>query len=66
MSTNFGRVDTELVGTKHVRYHFRDYVLVETMQAGVVEGALRFCGVTGTVLASMRDFGNGTLDIRWT
>lgn len=62
-----GRVESEVVGDTHVRYHFHDYPgLIEAADVGVVEGALGFCRVQGTIaIAEIRE-GDAVLDIRWT
>jgi uncharacterized protein (TIGR02265 family) len=66
LSINFGQIEAELLGPRHVRYHFTDMpALLDTMSLGVVEGALTACGVRGTVLYAEKDPANGSYDIRW-
>lgn len=62
-----GRVEGEVVAENHVRYHFHDYFgPAEAGDIGVVEGALRFCGVKGQAEIARIDRGNFVFDIKWS
>jgi uncharacterized protein (TIGR02265 family) len=66
MSSNFGEVTAEVVGERKAVYHFRKYpALLETYQVGVIEGALAFMKVAGTVRVSMIDAANADIEITW-
>jgi len=67
VSLNFGTVGLEELGTRHVRYRFRDMpAFLETLQVGVVEGAMRACGVRGEVLVRMNGLASADFDVRWS
>jgi uncharacterized protein (TIGR02265 family) len=66
VSINFGKVDVEVVGPNHVRYHFENLPgFLETYQVGIVEGAMNVCGVRGEIGVHLKDLANGSFDIRW-
>jgi uncharacterized protein (TIGR02265 family) len=66
VSMNFGSVRAVEMGPRYMRYEFRDMpVFVGTMQAGVCEGAMAICGVTGRVEVDQRDIANVTLHMQW-
>jgi uncharacterized protein (TIGR02265 family) len=66
MSSNFGEVTAEVVGKRKAVYHFRKYpALLETYQVGVVEGALAFMKVSGTVRVSIIDVANADIEVSW-
>lgn len=66
VSVSFGEVRYEELGPGHGAYHFRDFpALLETYQAGVVEGAMKVCGVEGEVWSRLEGLGDGTLELWW-
>jgi len=66
VSLNFGRVEVEDLGSRHLRYHFRGLpAYLETYQVGVVEGAMRASGADGRVRVKLANLGNASFDIRW-
>lgn len=68
VSVRFAKVTAESEGSGHIRYNFVNYpaAIIESCDAGVVEGALAFCGETGGVV-SVRIDGPlaGSIDARW-
>lgn len=66
VSMNFGNVRVEDRGGHHVQFLFVGMpAFLETLQVGVVEGAMNACGVRGAVNVKMRGLQNATFDIRW-
>jgi uncharacterized protein (TIGR02265 family) len=66
VSLSFGRVRTEEVSDRVMRYHFEDIpAFLETLQVGVVEGAMAMCSVEGEVRVNMKSLGHGSFEIRW-
>ena len=66
VSLNFGSLRVEVVEPKRVRYHqVRRPIFLETYQVGIIEGAMRACGVQGEVLVHLDSIEQGTLEIRW-
>lgn len=66
VSVSFGEVRFERLGDGHAAYHFRELpAFLETYQVGVVEGAMRVCGVRGEVWTKLVSLGEGTLELFW-
>lgn len=66
VGVGFGKVTYELIGERHGAYHMRGLpCFLETYQVGVVEGAMRVCGVTGEVWTRLDSLGDGTLEFWW-
>jgi uncharacterized protein (TIGR02265 family) len=66
VSVSFGSVRVEERGERHIRYHFEDFpAFIETVQVGIVEGAMDLCEVEGEVRVKMRGLAHGTFDVRW-
>jgi uncharacterized protein (TIGR02265 family) len=66
VSLNFGSLQVERVGPRCARYHYRRRpIFLETYQVGIIEGAMRTCGVEGEVLVHLDSIEEGTLEIRW-
>ncbi len=66
VSVSFGSVRFERLGEGHAAYHFRAFpAFLETYQVGVVEGAMRVCGVRGEVWTKLSGLGEGTLELFW-
>lgn len=66
LSVSFGEVELERRGEGHALYHFRGFpAFLETYQVGVVEGAMRVCGVEGEVLCKLDGLGDGVLELFW-
>ena len=67
MSSNFGEITSEVIEPGKVVFHFRKMpALLETYQVGVIEGALAFMKVKGTVRVRMIDVANADFEISWT
>lgn len=64
---NFGDIQSEKLGDRHVRYHFKHFPgMVETLDVGVVQGALDFCGErSDQVQIADADGRHWMIDIRW-
>jgi uncharacterized protein (TIGR02265 family) len=66
VSLSFGKVEAERVAPQHVRYRFHEMpAFLDTFQRGVVEGAMRACGVTGEVRVTSDDVASAVFDITW-
>jgi uncharacterized protein (TIGR02265 family) len=68
VSVRFARVISESQGSGHIRYNFENYpaAIIEACDAGVMEGALAFCGETqGVVRVRIDGPLSGALDARW-
>lgn len=66
ISVSFGEVRFEDLGPGHAAYHFRDFpAFLETYQVGVIEGAMRRCGVEGEVWTKASSLGDATLELWW-
>jgi uncharacterized protein (TIGR02265 family) len=66
VSVNFGRVEHVSIADGHAAFRYTHFpAFLETYQVGVVEGAMRVCGVEGEVLARIDDLETGTLEIFW-
>jgi|LNFM01.1.fsa_nt_gb uncharacterized protein (TIGR02265 family) len=62
----FGKVRSERIGPAHYRLHFEDMpAMLETHQVGVVEGAMKLCGVRGEVLVDILAIDRAILDVQW-
>lgn len=67
ISQNFGHVQHELLGAGHAALHFRDMPsYLETYQVGVVEGAMRWCGVEGEVEIELKSLTSATMELWWS
>ncbi|MCB9594342.1 MAG: DUF2378 family protein [Sandaracinaceae bacterium] len=67
VGVSFGTVEYESLGEGHGAYHMRDLpCFIETYQAGVVEGAMRTCGVDGEVWARVDSLSHGVLEFWWS
>lgn len=65
-SMSFGSVEYAELGPGHGRYEFKGMpALLETLQVGVVEGAMRACGVGGRVWVRLPDPATATFELRW-
>lgn len=66
VSTNFGEVRYVSLGRRHAAYVFRRFpALIETLQTGVVKGAMEATGTDGEVQAHLDDLENGVIEMRW-
>ncbi len=67
VSVSFGQVRFEALGDGHAAYHFSSFpAFLGTYQVGVVEGAMRICGVQGEVWTRLDGLGKGTLELFWS
>jgi uncharacterized protein (TIGR02265 family) len=68
VAINFGKVTVRPVSRNYVLMSYVGTpVLIETVQVGVVEGALKHCGVTPDIDVQMKDkLGDAELHVRWT
>jgi serine/threonine-protein kinase len=59
-----GDVTAEKIGARAYRFHARNFpAFLETYQVGVIEGVLRHCGKTGTILVAMEDLANAMIEV---
>ncbi len=66
VGVSFGEVVYEPLGQRHGAYHMRNLpCFLETYQVGVVEGAMRTCGVVGEVWTRIDSLGEGVLEYWW-
>jgi len=62
----FGDVRCETIGEDAVRYVFRHFPgLVETLDLGVIEGALDYCGERGDLRVADDDGRHWIVEVRW-
>jgi len=67
VALNFGRVTAEKVGASAIVYRFRSMpALLDVYQPGVIEGAMRHCGVRADLSIAMQDIGNADLRVEWS
>lgn len=68
VSMSFGRVEVEELGPGHVRFHIDEMpAFLDTLMVGIVEGAMRACGVIGgRVEPRLESIAKGVLDVTWT
>lgn len=66
VGVSFGHVGYEALGERHGAYRMRGLpCFLETYQVGVVEGAMKACGVTGEVWTRIDSIGDGVLEFWW-
>jgi uncharacterized protein (TIGR02265 family) len=66
ISSNFGEVKYVPLGKKRGAYVFKRYpVLLETLQTGVVAGALEATGTSGDIRVHLDDLQNGVIEMAW-
>ena len=59
-----GDVTSEKIGARKYRFHAKNFpAFLETYQVGVIEGVLRHCGKTGTILVAMDGLANATIEV---
>jgi uncharacterized protein (TIGR02265 family) len=67
LALNFGHVSAEKVDSGTVDYHFRSMpALLDVYQPGVIEGAMRHCGVRAHLSISVQDFANADVRVEWS
>lgn len=66
VAINFGKVAARRVAERHVCVSFRDCpILLETVQVGVLEGAVKHCGATAAIDVQPRSLADADLHVRW-
>lgn len=67
VSMSFGTVRHEALGENHSALHFSDMpAFLGTYQVGVVEGAMRWCGVqNGEVQVKVKSLSSATMEMWW-
>lgn len=66
VAINFGKITAQKLGENHVCTSFRDCpILLDTIQVGVLEGAVKHYGVEATVEAEVMSLADADLHVRW-
>ena len=66
LALNFGTVTFQSTGPNSGLYVLRDMpTFIETLQVGVVEGAVAAVGAQGRVRVHLRDLANGEIEVTW-
>lgn len=67
VSMNFGKVSLESIGDHHACYRFEGMpIFLETVQLGVIEGAMWACGLPGGVFTvEVDDIANARIAAEW-
>lgn len=66
VAINFGKVSARRTGERHVTMSFRECpILLDTVQVGVLEGAVRHCGAEADITVHTRSVADADLEVRW-
>jgi uncharacterized protein (TIGR02265 family) len=66
VAISFGKVSARRAGERHVCITFRDCpILIDTVQVGVLEGAVKHCGATPSVEVVSRGLGDADVHVEW-